>query len=272
MVDILSTMKHDPSSCPACGGVEGDAADLSPAHYLRCRSCRSIFSPGLLSTPLTAEEWSAIPRPEPSKRDARSLLRPFGGAASVALAGRADADLMRCFLSRDLPIEACDASRPHWANAAKASLPVKFGTPSQGMLGERHDLVVVEGLLEYSSSPLDELIAVRKALFPDGRARIEAPSADGFLLHRFGSRFALFAPPAVRTLYTFDGLSRLCARAGFRQVSLVAASARAAAWLRASHTYASAYDKLVALLDDRYGRHPSILVATARADAVSSRA
>ncbi len=267
------TIRKVKMNCPACDAsesvpmAEAMGPKNAPVTYRRCMKCHSIFSPKLIQTPMTREEWIAAPRPEPDGSDAWRLLSPFGGKASVALAGRADQALIRALANNGCAATACDANRDIVAQCAKQALSVKLGRPSTGALKGRYDLVLTEGLLEYSDDPFAELVEIKNSLNPDGRARIEAVSCDGELAGQMGPDFTIFSPPAARTLYTLDGLTMLAARAGFKMISVVRKRrARAYKWLAKQQPYPSELSRFIAMRLEGVMKKPSIIVLTARPD------
>jgi hypothetical protein len=265
--ETMPTEWKKPDECPACGEARPQkrGAWEAPPEYLRCAICGSLYAPAFLKEPLIREEWEGIFRPCSRPGDAQRLLQPLGGFAKIALAGRADPDLLRALLRRGLPAQACDLNASVVSEAVKASLPVRLGSPASGALDESHDLILIEGLLEYAPDPLRELIAVRERLYRDGRARIEAPSSNNPLLRRQGHAFPLFRSPPVRTLFSVDGLTRIAARAGFRSVHIVHKPARAAdAFIAqgASNAIESAWYRLLERMTDS----PTFLAATARVE------
>ncbi len=270
---FLKRAVHVNFNCPACDTqntvamAEPMGPKSAPTTYRRCMKCLTIFLPELLAEPMTTQEWIALARPEPRGDDAWRLLAPFGKKTAVALAGRADISLIRAFLDRECAVDACDMNKEVVAKCAGQALSVKVGRPSTGALKDKYDFILCEGLLEYASDPLAELIAVRESLNPDGRVRIEAPSINGELAAQMGPDFTLFNPPAARILYTIDGLTMLAARAGFKMVSVVRKRrARAYKWLAKNQPYSSELARFIAMRLEAYMKNPSIIVLTARPD------
>lgn len=238
----------------------------APLTYARCLGCSSLFSPSRLADPPQGAAWSAVPRPSPTSRGAWTAARALRGSGRVALAGRADVRLMTKLAAKGLVVSACD---PDWGVVeplVRAGRAVHTGTPSMGGLTPGQDYVWIEGLLEYVRDPVAELRAVREALRPDGRVRIEVPFADGLAFQQYGPDFFLFRAPAVATLFTFDGLARLCARAGFVHVTRAEAPARALGWHFRSQPYGRRWLRGLERFLDGFYRDRSVLALVARVD------
>ncbi len=255
--------------CPACDC--GETRELpepfgpreAPVPYARCLACASLFA--VHPHALAGHDWTCVPRPAPHGRHAGRIARMLRGVGDVALVGRADAALMAALAKRGLRVTACDPSPDVALPLAKSGGSVRVGTPAAGALAGEFDLAIVEGLIEYSAHPVEELAAIRRALRPGGRARIEAPQSDGLALQQHGADFFLFAPPAARLLPSFDGLAKLCARAGFDFVTRSDAPPRSGAWHFRTQPYSRSWVRALERAIDPLYRDRSVLVVTASA-------
>ncbi|MCL4233686.1 MAG: hypothetical protein KJ042_04110 [Deltaproteobacteria bacterium] len=256
--------------CPACDSSE--IRELPepfgprdcPAPYARCLACASLFAVGAPAAhALGAHDWTRVPRPAPHSRQAWRIARMLRGVGDVVLVGRADAALMAALTKRGLRVSACDPNPDIALPLSKSGLSAFVGTPGAGALAGEFDLAIVEGLIEYSAHPVEELVAIRRALRPGGRARIEAPQADGLALQQHGADFFLFAPPAARLLPSFDGLAKLCARAGFDFVTRSDAPPRSGSWHFRTQTYSRSWVRVLERAIDPLYRDRSVLVVTA---------
>lgn len=264
--------REDDVRCPACDSAE--IRELpepfgpreTPVPYARCLACASLFAVGATAAQaLSAHDWAGVPRPAPLAGQAWRIARMLRGVGDVALVGRADAALMAALAKRGLRVSACDPNGDVALPLARAGLAVRVGTPAAGALAGEFDLAIVEGLIEYAAHPAEELAAIRRALRPGGRVRIEAPQADGLALQQHGADFFLFAPPAARLLPSFDGLAKLCARAGFEFVTRSDAPPRSGAWHFRTQPYSRAWLRLLERAIDPLYRDRSVLVVTASA-------
>ncbi|MCB1154299.1 hypothetical protein KDL45_11665 [bacterium] len=213
-------------TCPACACEQtvemfepfGPKDDSAP--FRRCLHCATMFSPALAGREITQDAWSRRLR-EPMPGDpVRHLARLLGPSPSIAMAGRPDIAVLESLKRGGADVAACDPEKKYVAECAINKIPARTTLPSREALPGKYDLIFVAGLLEFVADPFAEITALKNHMTLDGQLRIETPSAKALVVEQFGPRCSFFAPPAVRTLFTFDGLCLLLARAGFANVNL----------------------------------------------------
>jgi hypothetical protein len=192
-----------PTDCPVCGDVEAEpiavCSDFErPAARtaflaLRCSDCGSVY----LSPASSAD------------RPLRSVVVPDG-------LSRVDRRIAR----------SADPTRIlALSEQGKVSID-----PNQ--LGRGNfQLVILDGTLEYSQSPLVLLTALREALHPDGQVVLILRNLISPSFAVFGGRhWAGYDVPGQRALYSMEGIRRLAGRVGLEVRSMSTVS-DAACWV-----------------------------------------
>jgi 2-polyprenyl-3-methyl-5-hydroxy-6-metoxy-1,4-benzoquinol methylase len=97
----------------------------------------------------------------------------------------------------------------HQMNVAKQNLN----------LGRKFDTILMLAVIEHLTQPQKALRQASAHLNPGGKLLITTPSPLGDRIHRFGARFRLFSPLAVKdheTIFTRESLQTLLSECGLR--------------------------------------------------------
>jgi SAM-dependent methyltransferase len=146
-----------------------------------------------------------LPPPQPGRK--RLLDVGCGNGAFLAVAAGHGWD-----------VAGCDFDGVAVARARSLGFDVRHGGPEAFGPGERFDHVTLSHVVEHVHSPVKFLRDMRERMDPSARIFIDTPNADALGLERFGPNWRGLEAPRHLALFTWDGLERVLADAGFGRV------------------------------------------------------